>query len=151
MNFQKSDLVALYSINKHPDLLKHLNDTFGEPVDSYWNGSHTWFTEEDDLLVEWRMHPVTGFVTPEASRPEELFTMAIEDEVDPLHYWEGLEVFPVDEHTYDETTFSQYCEEKLGIAPDLCGLVDHETIGNAYERTQGKVSIVQMLLDQLNS
>lgn len=149
MYFEKSDLVSLYDLKKHCDLLKLLVDVHGEPIDSYWNGSHTWFTQEDKCLIEWRIHPVSGFRMPEASRPEELFTMALENEVDPLHYWEGLEVFPVEEHQFDEESFSKYCTERLGTAPDFVGYVDHETVGNDYERNNGNVSIISLLAKQL--
>lgn len=144
------DLTAIYLINTRPDLLKQLVAVHGEPVDSYWNGSHTWFTQNDEVLVEWRVHPVSGFVMPEASRPEELFIMALESEVDSLHYWEGLEVFPVDEHTFSAEDFSDYCETILGIEPDKVGFVDHDSIGNEYERNNGNVSIMQLLSKQLS-
>ena len=149
MTNTNGDLISLYELKNCADLLKHLSEVHGEPIDSYWNGSHTWFTEPDGVLIEWRLHPVSGFVMPEASRPEELFVMALEGEVDPLHYWEGLEVFPVDENTFTPETFSNYCENVFGVLPDLTGYVDHESIGNEYERASGKVSIVSLLKEQL--
>ena len=76
MTNTNGDLISLYELKNCADLLKHLSEVHGEPIDSYWNGSHTWFTEPDGVLIEWRLHPVSGFVMPEASRPEELFVMA---------------------------------------------------------------------------
>ena len=37
----------------------------------------------------------------------------------------------------------------LEIAPDLCGLVDHQTIGDRWEQSKGQRSIAQLLADQL--
>ena len=39
--------------------------------------------------------------------------------------------------------------EALGIAPDAAGLVDHLQIGDEWEQSDGTVSIVGALLDQL--
>jgi hypothetical protein len=39
--------------------------------------------------------------------------------------------------------------EALGIAPDANGLADHVRIGDEWERTDGRISIVAALLDQL--
>jgi hypothetical protein len=39
----------------------------------------------------------------------------------------------------------------LGIAPDASGLVDHERIGDAWEREPGSVSIMALLLDDLEA
>ena len=37
----------------------------------------------------------------------------------------------------------------LGITPDANGLADHVRIGDEWERTDGRISIVAALLDQL--
>ena len=39
----------------------------------------------------------------------------------------------------------------LGIGPDIAGLVDHERIGMAWERSKGATSIVDMLLADLEA
>jgi len=36
------------------------------------------------------------------------------------------------------------------VAPDASGLVDHDAIGDAWERTKGGISIVESLLRELN-
>ena len=39
----------------------------------------------------------------------------------------------------------------LAVAPDRTGLVDHEAIGDAWERANGKVSIIALLISQLST
>lgn len=150
MTIQKSDLAAVYTLKSTPDLLNYIIKSFEEPVDSYWNGSHTWFDEVEGVMIEWRLHPVQAFEMPQASRPEELINLALEGTVDPTHYWEGLEVFPTEDHSFTQVQFSNYCESKLSLKPDEVGFVDHENIGNKYEHSGGKVSIVQLLLEQID-
>jgi hypothetical protein len=38
----------------------------------------------------------------------------------------------------------------LGRPPERSGLVDHEAVGDAWERANGKVSLVELLLEQLS-
>jgi hypothetical protein len=39
----------------------------------------------------------------------------------------------------------------LGLAPDASGLVDHARIGSTWERSRGAVSIVALLLEELQA
>jgi len=39
----------------------------------------------------------------------------------------------------------------LGLAPDAYGIVDHTPIGDAWELSAGKVSVIEMLLEQLRA
>ena len=146
------ELSVLFLVKNHPNICKILHGTFGEPVDSYWNGSHTWF-EEPDLLhntrIEWRLHPVSGFDMPKASRPEELFEMIIEGSMDVEHYIEGLEVFPVDENEITIEEFKKYVFERINIEADFSGFIDHESIANEYEKSNGDVSITSLIAAQL--
>ena len=147
-------VLAVVLTKSAPDLIVRLRDALDEPIDSYWNGSHTWFGEYLGHDLEYRLHPVSGFVMPDASRPEDLFELAVEGNVDPEHYWEGLEVFPIDDDIETELTgeeLSRHIHELLGVAPDACGTVDHDEIGNAYEHATGNVSIVSLLLEQIKS
>jgi len=140
---------AVILTKTHPDLLRRLQESLDEPVDSYWNGSHTWFTEFREIELEWRLHPVSGFKMPEASRPEDLFDLALEGEVEVDHYWEGLEVFVISEVSCTPEELKTHVESRLGITPEYSGYVDHEEIGNEYERNNGNVSIVSLLIAQL--
>lgn len=141
---------AIILTKTHPDLLRRLQDALAEPVDSYWNGSHTWFTAFEEIELEWRLHPVSGFTMPEASRPEDLFDLALEGEVDIEHYWEGLEVFAISEEEVAPNVLAEHVKNVLEIESDFSGIVDHDEVGNEYERNGGNVSIVKLLIEQVH-
>ena len=46
---------------------------------------------------------------------------------------------------------SRLIVETLGIEPDFIGLVDHESVGNDFERNAGKVSIINLLIEQIQA
>lgn len=151
MTNHPQDLAALCLVKTNKSLLNRLYEGLGDPVDSYWNGSHTWFGAVNDTEIEWRLHPVSNFSMPDGARPEELLQLALEEEVDPSHYWESLEVFTFDETELSVKELNEHISEKIGIATDASGYVDHETISLEFERTSGKVSITELLLAQLNT
>jgi hypothetical protein len=148
-----------------PELVDALDARLGAPVDSYLNGSQTWFTSEEPVL-EWRLHPVEGFAQPRGLSHYDLW----ERVVDELHakgdpdalalgeetralasLWEGLECFPAYGDDLEPATVSRRAIELLDRAPDLSGLVDHEKVGDEWERTRGEASIVRLLATQLES
>jgi hypothetical protein len=152
MTNDNSTLSALFLASNNNDICTKLYSIFGEPVDSYWNGSNTWFDEPSDFVdisIEWRLHPISGFEMPKACRPEELFTLMVENKVDLTHYIEGLEVFPTDENDISIEKFSDYIFQKIGLEPDYIGYVDHDIIGNQFEQSNGDTSIIQCLKEQL--
>lgn len=128
-----------------------LQNKLDEPVDSYWNGSHTWFSDLKDTQLEWRLHPVANFAMPDASRPEELYQLGVEKQIDITHYWEGLEIYTFGDTNLSVEDLVEYATEVLGYAPDASGLVNHEVIGDEFERKSGDISIVSLLLEQLKS
>src|SRR4051794_22712696 len=58
-----------------PELLVTLDDRFGEPVDTYVNGSQVWLRDDGPAgeALEWRLHPVAGYRRPDGIAPEEGF------------------------------------------------------------------------------
>lgn len=150
VSFSKNDCSVVITTKTSPDLLKRLHDAFSEPVDSYWNGSHTWFTEWGDIDLEWRLHPVSAFEMPEASRPEELFELALEGQLDVEHYWEGLEVFVINDGVTTPDQLAHHVKETLGIDVDAQGFVNHDVIGNSYEHSAGNTSVISELIEQMN-
>ena len=54
-------------------------------------------------------------------------------------------------HKARSARLSAIASAALALTPDRAGLVDHEAIGDAWERANGKVSIVGLLIDQLTS
>lgn len=135
-----------------------LDERFGEPVDAYVNGSQTWLRDDGPggATIEWRLHPVPGFRRPAGVGVYELFgsvALALETvgspPAAPEELWEGLEAFPAYGDEIEPAPLARACTEALGIAPDAAGLADHGDIGDAWERSGGRTSIVDALFGQL--
>jgi hypothetical protein len=107
-----------------PELVLALDEHLGPPVDSYVNGSQTWFTGEP--VLEWRLHPAAGFRRP--------------GDISPYDLWDAVV----------GALAAGGDPAQLPIAPDLSGLVDHDTIGDEWERGDCAVSIVALLVGQLS-
>lgn len=143
-----------------PELVVALDDRFGEPVDAYVNGSQVWLRDDGPggITLEWRLHPVPGFERPAAVTAYELFpTVALAvarggEPVAPVEaLWDGLEAFAAYGDEVEPATLAGAVTEALGIAPDAAGLADHVRIGDDWERSDGRISIVAALLDQLET
>lgn len=148
-----------------PEVVAALDGQLGPPVDSYVNGSQTWFTEaKGDVMLEWRLHPVAGYRPPAGLSHYDLWetvvgrlaagaapeALPLGSESRPLEtLWDGLECFPAHGEDLEPATLSAAAVAALGLAPDAAGLVDHEGIGDAWEQSRGAVSIVALLLEQL--
>lgn len=141
------------------ELVVALDARFGEPVDSYVNGSQVWLRDDGPggALVEWRLHPVARYRRPPGSATEEVFSAAAlawgtgGSPPAPLgELWDGLEAFPVSPDIQVEPQpLARSTAAALGIAPDAVGMVDHDGIGDEWERSAGGVSITAALLAQL--
>lgn len=139
-------------------LVTLLDDTFGAPLDTYVNGSQVWLRDDGpgEVVFEWRLHPVAGYVRPKGVATEEVFEVAAaalatgEAGPAPLErLWEGLEAFPAYGDEVEPAVLAAACTAALGLAPDAAGLVDHDRIADAWERTGGGVSIIAALLAEL--
>jgi hypothetical protein len=148
-----------------PELVAALDGQLGTPVDSYVNGSQTWFSGEEQTL-EWRLHPVGAFRMPQGLTHYDLWDRVVDElaagrSPDALELggetralatlWDGLECFPAYGDDLEPATVSSRATALLGIAPGLCGLVDHDKVADAWEATKGAVSIVRLLGDQLQT
>ena len=146
-----------------PALVRALDEHLGTPVDSYVNGSQTWFTGEPTL--EWRVHPVAGFALPAGVSAYDLWdgvVGALATDGDPAalpigpapvalaDLWDGLECFPAYDDELEPIAVVARAAEQIPIPPTLHGLVDHDAIGDAWEQANGGVSIVSLLLVQLD-
>ena len=141
-----------------PQLVVTLDDRFGEPVDAYVNGSQVWIRDDGPggITLEWRLHPVPGFERPATVTAYDLFAtvaLAVAQGDEPLApveaLWDGLEVFAAYGDETEPATLASSATEALGITPDAAGLADHQRIGDDWERSEGRISIVGALLDQL--
>ena len=140
------------------ELVVALDDRFGDPLDAYVNGSQVWLREDGPggMTLEWRLHPVAGFRRPPGVGTYELFpsvALAVSREKappsPPESMWDGLEAFPAYGEETEPPLLRSAVVAALGIPPDAVGLVDHRVIGDEWERTGGRVSIVDALLRQL--
>jgi hypothetical protein len=145
-----------------PELLLALDEHLGPPVDSYVNGSQTWFTGE--TVLEWRLHPVAGFRMPTGLSPYDLWDAVVgglaaggeptqltigAGTIGLADLWEGLECFPAYDDELEPVAVVARAADQLPIPPDLSGLVDHDAVGDAWEHSDGAVSIVDLLVGQL--
>ena len=141
-----------------PELLLTLDDRFGEPVDTYVNGSQVWLRDDGPAgeAIEWRLHPVAGYRRPDGLTTEEVFdvvtaALATGDQPPvPLdRLWEGLEAFAAYDDELEPAILAAACSESLGVPPDAAGLADHDLIDDQWEQSRGATSIVAALLEQL--
>lgn len=141
-----------------PALLLALDGRFGEPLDAYVNGSQVWLRDDGPagITLEWRLHPVAGFARPPGVGTDELFaavTLALATgtapPAPPAALWDGLEAFPAYGDETEPALLRAAVTDSLGVAPDAAGLVHHGAVGDEWERTGGRVSVVQALLRQL--
>jgi len=150
-----------------PALVLALDEHFGPPVDSYVNGSQTWLLDNGPVGVtlEWRLHPVAAYRAPAGLSHYDLWERVVAQlhaggdpgalvvgeerrSVDSL--WEGLEAFAAYGDEVEPATLAQSASAAVGRAPDAAGLVDHDRVGDAWERARGDVSIVGLLLEELS-
>jgi len=157
-----------------PEVVRALDEHLGMPVDSYVNGTQTWLTEPaappeqasaPDLTLEWRLHPVAGFRLPAGMSHYDLWEQVLlqlggDASPDALvlgterrtlrSLWDGVECFVPYGDDLEPAPLGQAATAILQVAPDAVGLVDHARIGSEWERTNGTVSLVEMLLAELH-
>ena len=142
------------------ELVLALDDKFGEPTDAYVNGSQVWLRDEGpgDLTIEWRLHPVAGYRRPPAVETHDVFpavALAIVSgdvpPAPPASLWDGLEAFAAYGEEVEPAPLAAAVTSALGIPPDGAGLVDHQAIGDEWERSRGGVSIIERLLAALTN
>ena len=135
-----------------------LDERFGEPVDAYVNGAQVWLRDDGPggVTLEWRLHPVAGFTRPLGVGTYDLFSavaLAVaRDEQPPAppeELWDGLEAFPAYGDETEPALLRSAAGDALRLAPNAWGLADHTPIGDEWERTRGRISIVDALMAQL--
>ena len=139
-------------------LVAALDERFGDPLDAYVNGSQTWLLDNGPggITLEWRLHPVAGYRPPVGVGTYEVFPVVARavatGEVPPAppeSLWDGLEAFPAHGDETEPVRLRDAAVDALGLDPDAFGLVDHDRIGDDWERSRGGLSIVDALLGQL--
>lgn len=151
-----------------PELVLAVDDRLGPPVDSYVNGSQTWFVgdeERGEPILEFRLHPSAGYRTPQGASHYDVWeavvtqlhegadphALRVGEETRPLgSMWDGLECYEAYGDELEPVRLATLATDALGRAPDRSGLVDHEQIGDRWERAHGDVSVVALLIEQLS-
>lgn len=139
------------------DLVRALEDRLGTPLDSYVNGTQTWLTDDGPggATLEWRLQPVASYEPPGGLSHYDVWDHALAAidgagaPIEPGSLWDGLECFPAYGEEMEPATLATAAGQRIGIAPDASGLVDHVRIGEEWERSRGRVSIVAMVLEEL--
>ena len=65
--------------------------------------------------------------------------------------WDGLEAFPAYDDELEPASLREHAAAFLGIPPDASGLVDHDRVGDDWEREGGRRSIIGDLISQLTA
>jgi hypothetical protein len=151
-----------------PDLVLALEGRLGSPVDSYVNGTQTWLTDDGPggITLEWRLHPVGGYRPPARISHYELWeevvghlavgvdaaALRLGGETRPLSsLWDGLECFAAYGDDIEPAPLAVAASAAVGLPPTAVGLVDHEVVGDEWERSRGSMSLVDALLQELES
>jgi len=136
-----------------PELVLALDERLGFPIDSYVNGSQTWLVDDGPLTLEWRSpYDLWETVVAQLSLAGDPHALRLGDEVRPLTaIWDGLECYAAHGDEPEPQQLATTAAAQLGRSPDRFGLVDHDAIGDAWERANGGVSIVALLLAQLDA
>ena len=141
------------------ELVVALQERFGDPVDAYVNGSQVWLRNDGPggVTLESRLHPVAGYRRPDGVDTYDVFTetaVALAEARSPVapveQLWDGLEAFAAYADEVEPATLAAAVTESLGRAPDGAGLVDHQRVGDEWERSGRQTSIVDALLSQLS-
>jgi len=141
-----------------PELLLALHERLGPPVDTYANGSQTWLRGDgpDGTPIEWRLHPCPGFARPKALMNHQLFPTIVgalargeDPELDPATIWGGLDAAPAYRDDLDPDALADALTAVVGLRPDSFGLVDLDQLGQAWERSGGRLDVTARLLELL--
>jgi hypothetical protein len=144
------------------ELIVALDEHFGEPIDSYVNGSQVWLRTDgpNDITIEYRLHPIGGYERPKGLRTDEMFAktaLAIATGEGPeaafVSLWEGLEAFVAfaDEGPLTPLQLAEIGTHNLGLQPSLFGQVDHEGIAQRWQQSDRLTSIVSELKAQMTN
>ena len=139
-----------------PSWSSPLDEHLGPPVDSYVNGTQTWLTDDGPggATLEWRLHPVASYRPPAGVSHYDLWDVVVGElaaGADPdvprpgrrapaAHVAVGRpRVLPrVRRRARAGAARRRAATAALGIAPDAVGLVDHDRIGDEWERAGGR-------------
>lgn len=141
------------------ELVLALHHRLGAPVDSYANGSQTWLRADGPggMPIEWRLHPQPDFARPGRVSSYHLFPVVVgplvkgePPEIEATVAWSGLEASPAYGDPIDPAELASLLGDQLGIHPDASGLIDRDGLGAAWERSGGRIDVVDRLIEMLS-
>jgi hypothetical protein len=140
------------------ELVLALDERFGEPVDAYVNGAQVWLRDDGPggTVLEWRLHPVAGYRRPHDLTHHDVLAAEVfalrageEPPAAVAALWDGLEAFPAYRDEVEPAVLARHCTDALGLAPERFGVVDHGPVADAWEHSNGNVSVIELLGQQL--
>jgi hypothetical protein len=135
-------------------LLGVVLESLGDPVDSYVNGSQVWIDDDgpNGVGIEWRLHPVAGYVRPEGQTTSGVFADVATGAtaLDPMLLWDGLEAFPAYHEEIDVGALREWVVARIGVEPTASGRANHDAIADRWERSGRQTSIVNELIAELS-
>lgn len=140
------------------ELLLALDERLGDPDDAYVNGAMVWLRDNGpgEARLEWRLHPVAAFVRPATIAVHDLWDAVVfalrlgeDPPAAPAALWDGLEAFPGFGDELEPAPLAAACATVLGLAPEAYGVVEHNVVGDAWERAEGRLSVLEALRAQL--
>lgn len=151
-----------------PEVVLALHSRIGGPIDSYVNGSQVWLMDDKPrgITLEWRLHPAADYRLADGMSHYDLWeqvTTQIGAGMDPddlvlgsetralVSIWGGLECFAAYGDEIEPATLAGAAGNAVGIPPDAAGLVDHSRIGDAWENSDGRISIIDLIFEQLST
>lgn len=155
----EADKVAACLWPVSDELVVALDGRFGEVTDAYVNGSQVWLRDDGPggVALEWRLHPVGGYSRPGGVGIYDVFpTVALavsSDETPPApaaDLWDGLEAFAAYGDPVAVDDLKACCVQSIGLEVGWSGLVDHQSVGDEWQRSGRKSSIFDALVAQLS-
>jgi hypothetical protein len=137
-----------------PPVLAALHERFGAPADTYGNGSQTGLRSDgpDGTPIEWRLHPRSDFVRPTDLAADQVFTRIAggeDDRFEPDRVWTGLEAAWAFGDDLPPQELAGCASRALGVEPDACGTVDRDALQAQWERSGGRLDVIDHLLTAL--
>lgn len=158
--------VAIFDVDV--ELLLALERALGPPIDSYLMGWQVWLEPvedpDQDVELEYRLHPPGGFEQPAGLSHHELWDEVIEqvaagrdtfelgDETRDLDgLWVLLEVYPGFGGDIAPAQVREWAEAVLGRPALACGEVDHRRLEGRFRDEQHEADLPAALRETLGA
>lgn len=172
--------VVIYEVDLA--LLTTLESALGPPIDSYLSGWQVWIDPvtpaagdaqktgesaeagDDDIELEYRLHPPAGFAQPEGISHHDLWDEVIVQAADGAEeftlgserrslgsLWTLLEIYPAFGEDMTSEQVAGWAADRLGREASAHGAVDHDRIGGDWKRRGHDADLPGALRDALGA